>query len=69
VCQKAGAHYLDCWQQHCDAHSDDDRCERRLDNPMAQAMQEASSCPNEDRASQILEATCDELTAEDGPGL
>lgn len=69
VCQKAGGHYLDCWQQFCEAHSDDDRCESRLDNPVAQAMVEASSCPNEDRANQILEASCDELTAQDGPGL
>ena len=69
ICQKGAQNYMDCWQQHCEANADDTRCESRLNNSMAEAMLEASSCPNEERATTLAEATCDELTAEDGPGI
>jgi len=61
VCNKAGTKYLDCWQQHCEANADDDRCDIALNNQLMQAMRDAESCPNEERAQQIVDQTCDQI--------
>ena len=60
TCQRAAQHYLECFEAHCQEH-DDPACPVRLTDPVIAALADAQSCPIEERAQALLDASCAEI--------